>query len=149
MTVAIRYVIDRDTAKDILQESYIRIFQKIDTFEYQHDNATLAWMRQITAREAIRWLKRQKRWTQGDNTISSDTITASHPLFEDDLFHHLLKLPENQRVVFNMYAIEGYSHKEIAQKLQIVESSSRSLLTRARKRLASIIDKNEPYARIK
>ena len=130
---------DTSAARDVLQESYIRIFQKLDTFHYNTEAAALAWMRQITAREAIRWLKKQKRWKNLDIHPFADTISESHPMFEDDLFCNLQALPADQRLVFNMKAIEGYSHKEVAEKLNIAESSSRSLLTRARKKLAQLL----------
>ena len=140
MTVALRYVVDNSAARDVLQESYIRIFDKIASFRYENEAATLGWMRQITSREAIRWLKKQKRWQDTDIQPFAGTITESHPMFQDDLYRSLLILPTDQRLVFNMHAIEGYSHQEIAEKLNIATSSSRSLLTRARKKLKQQIE---------
>ena len=140
MTVALRYVVDKAAAKDVVQESYIRIFNTLPKFRYKSEAATMAWMRRITSREAIRWLKKQQRWQKVDIQPFAGTITESHPMFADDLYRNLLILPTNQRLVFNMHAIEGYSHKEIAAKLEIAESSSRSLLTRARKKLVQQIE---------
>ncbi len=147
MTVALRYVVDSSAARDVLQESYIRIFQQLPRFKYENERATIAWMRRITAREAIRWLNKQKRWRNTDIQPFAGTITENHPMFQDELYRCLLILPTDQRLVFNMHAIEGYSHKEIAEKLQVAESSSRSLLTRARKKLVNLIEKqkNSPY----
>lgn len=149
MTVALRYVVDKAAAQDVLQESYVRIFQKINTFNYESEAATLAWMRRITAREAIRWLKRQQRWLHTDIQPYTKTITEAHPMFADDLYRSLLILPTDQRLVFNMHAIEGYSHKEIAEKLGIAVSSSRSLLTRARKKLVHQIEKEKAQQMLK
>lgn len=143
MTVALRYVVDQSAARDVLQESYIRIFQKLSQFQYENEVATLAWMKRITAREAIRWLKKQQRWQMTDTQVQQTTITEEHPMFNDDLYKSLLVLATDQRLVFNMHAIEGYSHKEIADKLQIAESSSRSLLARARKKLVEHLKKKE------
>ena len=140
MTVALRYVVDKAAAKDVVQESYIRIFNTLSTFRYESEAATMAWMRRITAREAIRWLKKQQRWQNVDIQPFAGTITENHPMFADDLYKSLLILPTDQRLVFNMHAIEGYSHKEIAEKLDIAVSSSRSLLTRARKKLVQQIE---------
>lgn len=145
MTVALRYVVDQSAARDVLQESYIRIFQKLHQFQYETEVATLAWMKRITAREAIRWLKKQQRWKRTDTQLTEQTISKEHPMFNDDLYQNLLVLATDQRLVFNMYAIEGYSHKEIAKKLQIAESSSRSLLSRARKILVEQFKKKETH----
>ena len=143
MTVALRYVVDKSAARDVLQESYIRIFNSLPAFRYESEAATLGWMRRITSREAIRWLKKQKRWQNTDIQPFAGTISEIHPMFQDDLYRSLLILPTDQRLVFNMHAIEGYSHQEIAEKLNIATSSSRSLLTRARKKLKQQIEQQK------
>lgn len=146
MTVALRYVVDSSAARDVLQETYIRVFQQLPKFRYESEAATMAWLRMITSREAIRWLKKQKRWQNTDIQPFAGTIEQNHPMFEDEMYRCLLVLPTDQRLVFNMHAIEGYSHKEIAERLQIAESSSRSLLTRARKKLTqSIAQQKKSY----
>jgi len=149
MTVALRYVVDSSAARDVLQESYIRIFQQLPKFVYENDSATMGWMRLITSREAIRWLKKQQRWQNTDIQPFAGTVQQNHPMAKDELFVLLSQLPTDQRLVFNMHAIEGYSHKEIAEKLQIAESSSRSLLTRARKKLAQAVQKKASYEKLK
>ena len=80
--------------------------------------------------------------------INMPVVEQDHVLFRDELFQLLMSLPLNQRLVFNLYVIEGYSHKEIAEQLGIAESSSRSLLTRARFLLQSKIIKNDSYANV-
>ncbi len=148
MTVALRYVVDRSAARDVLQESYIRIYKQLPRFQYENEAATMAWMRRITSREAIRWIKKQQRWQAIDIQPFSEQVSSVHSIFKDEMYQCLLILPTNQRLVFNMYAIEGYSHKEIAEKLEIAESSSRSLLTRARKKLAQQINKAKTYEKL-
>ncbi len=146
--VALRYAVDESVADDILQEAYIRIFKNIIKFTYVNDAASMGWMRQITATESIRYLKKSKRWHQLSSEGSSQHKSVSTQAFEDEMYKMLLGLPDRQRLVFNMAAIEGYSHKEIAQELEIAESSSRSLLTRARFFLQSQLKKNDSYEKV-
>lgn len=146
--VALRYAVDESVADDILQEAYIRIFKNITKFTYVNDAASMGWMRQITATESIRYLKKSKRWHQLSSEGSSQHKSVSTRAFEDEMYKMLLALPDRQRLVFNMAAIEGYSHKEIAQQLEIAESSSRSLLTRARFFLQSQLKKNDSYEKV-
>ena len=150
-SVAMRYVVDSSTAEDVLQESYIRIFKAMSSFEYINDAATYGWMRRITTTEALRFLKKNKGWNDAmfeGAEINMPVVEQDHVLFRDELFQLLMSLPLNQRLVFNLYVIEGYSHKEIAEQLGIAESSSRSLLTRARFLLQSKIIKNDSYANV-
>ncbi len=130
-SVALRYMGSTNAADDVLQEAYIRIFQSIHQFNYINDAATYGWMRQITAMESIRILKKNKRWQETQQEVLHNP-TVDSPVFQDELFRVLLTLTTQQRLVFNLFALEGYSHKEIAEQLNIAESSSRSILTRAR-----------------
>lgn len=146
-SVAYRYCKNSMETSDILQETYIRIFANLSNFKYDNDAATLAWMKRITSTEAIRYLKKSKRWQQPDITLN--TIEPSSSQLEyDDLYKTLLRLPTKQRIVFNMHALEGYSHEEIAKELEIATSSSRSLLSRARTTLQSIINNETVYGKV-
>ena len=147
-SVAIRYVVDKSLAQDVLQETYIRIFKNLKQFEYVDDNSALAWMKRIAATESLRLLKKRKRWNATDNLHSSDAISDLDAYATDEIMQALLILPHRQRLVFNMYVIEGYSHREIANHLDIAESSSRALLTRARTHLQSIISKKKAYEQV-
>jgi len=79
-SVALRYVADQSLAQDVLQETYIRVFKHLDKFEYRDDASTLAWMKRITATEALRLIKKRKRWQETDlhdhPTIISSTAFA-------------------------------------------------------------------------
>lgn len=146
--VAMRYVIDDSQAQDVLQEAYIRIYKNIQSFKYINDAATMGWMCQIVGTEAIRYLKKSKRWNQiSDDGYRAPSVAQSEA-FDDELYKILLSLPDRQRIVFNMFAIEGYSHKEIAAQLDIAESSSRSILTRARFFLQQQLTKQDDYAKV-
>jgi len=146
-SVALRYVLDDGTAEDVLQEAYIRIYKSISKFNYINDAATAGWMKQITAMEAIRIIKKTKKWQAPTSVTQSPEQAIDSLAFADELYNVLLLLPTRQRVVFNMYALEGYSHKEISAKLDIAESSSRSILSRARSFLQLQLTKSDTYAR--
>lgn len=146
--VALRYVFDESAVDDILQETYIRIFKKVNTFNYVNDAATMGWMRQITAMESIRFIKKNNRWHELSSEGATTTVSQPPKAFEDEMYKVLQRLPVKQRIVFNMAAIEGYSHKEIAAQLDIAESSSRSLLTRARFYLQNQLKKNDSYEKV-
>ena len=143
--VALRYVADESAVDDILQETYIRVFKNVASFKYVNDAATMGWMRQITAMESIRYIKKNKRWHEMSSEQVRPAISQPTKAFEDEMYKMLQQLPLKQRIVFNMAAIEGYSHKEIATQLEIAESSSRSLLTRARFYLQNQLKKNDSY----
>ena len=144
MTVCRRYTPDESLAKDILQESLIRIFKNIDS--YQHRGSFEAWMRKITVNCALHWLRKTylERETQVAEFQTQEAIQPEiwDKLDTEDIIALIQQLPDGFRTVFNLYFIEGYSHKEIAELLQITESTSRSQLTRARSILQKKINSN-------
>ena len=136
-----RYVMDEQAARDILQESYIRIFSSIKKFNYQSEAETWSWLQKIVVHEGLRWIKKNKRWAKMRN-VERNSLAENqvNHLYHDDKLELLKCLRKEERVVFNMYAIEGYSHKEIAEVLGMAVGSSRSLLTRARKKLRQQVE---------
>lgn len=149
--LCIRYMGDRSLAKDILQESFIRIFQNID--QYDPDKGALEnWMKTITIRMCLNALKSRKQY---DNIYNMNgevqkNVSEAHiqnpkaieKLNTDDLLVLVENLPSRYREVFNLSVIEGYSHAEISKMLDIKESSSRSRLTRAKEMLRNKFKKN-------
>ena len=137
MTVCRRYITDQSSAKDVLQESFIRIFSNIK--QYKSTGSFEAWMRTITIRCALSWLK--KRAAKKETVIADINVTLSvkpavfAQMETEAIIEVIQTLPEHFRAVFNLNIIEGYSHKEIAKLLNIKESTSRAQLTRARKLL--------------
>ncbi len=130
------YVIDKTSAKDVLQESFMIIFSKIES--YSDKGSFEGWMRMITVRCALAWIKKHKRFTKTDEAICKPFVLAPKvydSLHTKDIIDFIQNLPEAQRLVFSLFVIEGYSHTEISKQLGIKEATSRSHLLRARKLL--------------
>ena len=108
----------------------------------------MAWMKRITVTESLRIIKKRKRWLEISSMQDAAPSTMPKAFENDEILKALLSLSPKERIVFNMHIIEGYSHKEISHHLGIAESSSRSLLTRARTRLQTIIIKNATYEKV-
>lgn len=137
LRICLAYEPDRDGAKDILQNAFLKVFRNIEVFNGQ--GALKAWIRRIitnTAIDAYR-KKQQSQILRLDDLgeYAEPEAECSDPLVCQDLLKEVERLPHGARMVFNLYAIEGYAHKEIAEKLSISEGTSKSQLNRARKLL--------------
>ena len=143
MGVAVRYVKDEASAQDVVQESFIRIFKSFNTLKNIEKRTVESWIRKITARESIRWLKNNERYTFHENNDVFTELKTHQPnqLEHKELLIMLRQLPVGYRTIFNLYVIEGYTHREIGELLNITESTSRSQLTRAKKLLQQWIKK--------
>ncbi len=148
--VASRYVADRDEARDVLQESFVKIFSAVGRFEYRGTGSLRAWMTRITVNEALKSLKRRERFDTAlpdrDLPDTADDDGDPPPLADipRSVIHDLIRgLPTGYRTVFNLYVFEGRSHREIADMLGIAESSSASQLHRAKNMLAKRIREYE------
>jgi len=135
--VCLRYACDQVEAQDMLQEGFIRLFTNLDSFKGK--GSFEGWARRIFVHTAIKYYHRVRKHN-GNLTIDHAyaheiSATALGELGEEELLNLVRRLPDGYRVVFNMYAIEGFSHKEIADKLGIKESTSRSQLVKARNML--------------
>jgi RNA polymerase sigma-70 factor (ECF subfamily) len=133
--IALRYANDEDEAKDILQEGFIKIFEKLK--QYRNKGSLEGWMRRIIINTALERIRRENRFmlVEEDGFIEHEQYRYEHileDLGEKDLLEMIQELTPQYRMVFNLYAIEGYSHKEISQKLNISEGTSKSNLSRAR-----------------
>ena len=146
LSVCRRYSKNRADADDVLQESLIRILKSIDSFS-PSKGVFEGWARKIAINTALKYFDRNcfKKQVIGLENASYQSIepTIFSKMQADEMMIMIKNLPDGYRQVFNLYAIEGYSHKEISQILGIGESSSRSNLTRARKLLKTQITNNE------
>jgi RNA polymerase sigma factor (sigma-70 family) len=149
MSICCRYVSDKDIAKDILQDGFVKVFTKIGT--YSGEGSFAGWVKRIFVTTSLEYLRKNDSMklvvSLDEYENIEDEINASvfSQLSADDLLSFIAKLPTGCRTVFNLYAIEGYSHSEIAKMLKIKENSSQSQLLRARRilqnNLKSIIGK--------
>ncbi len=141
MSVCLRYAKGEDEAMDILHESFIKIFRNIG--RYKPGTSLGAWMRRITINTAIDYYRRNSRRRTEDIEqafhLGSDDPDAISQCSEKEILAAIQKLSPAYRTVFNLYVIEGYSHKEVADQLEITESTSRSNLVKARMKLREIL----------
>lgn len=136
--VCLRYARSSSDASDMLQEGFVKVFTKLEQFHFQ--GSFEGWIRRIMINTALRTYQRQRfnQETTGyenlpEMPVEPDAISA---LSEAELLKLIAKLPDGYRMVFNMVAIEGFSHAEAADLLGIQESTSRSQLTKARRWLS-------------
>ena len=142
LAVCFRFAHSREDAEDMLQEGFIKVFLQIHTF--QNKGAFEGWIRRIIVHTCINNLKKNKRFNE-----SVDLIHASSAQVREESVPSIVQakqivdcirlLPIGYRTVLNLYAIEGYAHKEIAAMLDIEESTSRSQYTRARQMLEEML----------
>ncbi len=146
MVVCMRYFPNKMEAEDILQDGFVKIYQKID--HYKHDGSFEGWLRRIFANTALDEIRRRKTNIEEQDVSEfsykiTNNETTDGDLQADDLLKMVQALPDGYRIVFNMFAIEGYSHKEIAEKLGISENTSKSQFFRAKAFLRTQLEKIE------
>ena len=143
MSVCQRYVCNHETARDLLHDGFIRLFAKIHT--YSGTGSFNGWMKRIFATTALEYFRRNDvlRYSVEIENIDFHVAETDISLFErlssDDLFTCITNLPDGYRTVFNMHAIDGYTHVEIAGKLKISEGTVRSQYARARQLLQKMV----------
>lgn len=147
MGVCLRYSNNRDDALDILHEGFIKVFRHIA--KYNPGTSLHSWIRRVMVNTAIDYYRKQKRRrTESiDNAygLSSSEPGAMSTVSEQEILQAIQQLTPAYRSVFNLYVIEGYSHKEIADMLGISESTSRSNLVKARSKLKAILSAKQAY----
>jgi len=139
MGVCVRFTGNRDEAEDILQEGFVKIFVNIGN--YKAKSTLIAWMRRIIINTAItmyhRNLKHSHHYDVEDfrEKTVADVAWDGAEYTHEELINVIKELPTGYRIVFNLYAIEGYKHKEIAKKLEIDVNTSKSQYSRAKKQI--------------
>lgn len=145
-TVCSRYISNRDDIKDVLQESFIKIFKSIANFRYKGVGSLKAWSSRIVVNESLKFLKKNERLNIIDSPIWDlpDISEEEEPDIEQipasSILEMIRALPAGYRTVFNLYIFEEKSHKEIASILNITENTSASQLHRAKSILAKQIN---------
>lgn len=143
--VCIRYIKNKPQAEEVMIGGFMKTFEKIGT--YRNEGSFEGWMKRLMVNECLMYLRREKKHNYTIEIEGAyNEISPSQPdtgLEEGELLKLIHELPEGYKTVFNMYAIEGYSHKEIAKALDINEGTSKSQLSKARKQLKELIEKYE------
>ncbi|GAB3897949.1 RNA polymerase sigma factor [Spirosoma agri] len=145
LTVCTRYCANRDDAEEVMLDGFMRLFDKIEQF--REDGSFEGWIRRIMVTESLMFLRKNKQWRQEipleDAAVEPDYVWADTAINENDLLRLVNQLPDGYRTIFNLYAIEGYAHAEIATMLDISEGTSKSQLSRARAILQVSLKKME------
>jgi RNA polymerase sigma factor (sigma-70 family) len=142
LSVCYRFAHNREDAEDMLQEGFIKVFSQIQTFENR--GAFEGWIRRIVVHTCINILKKNKRFNESVDIIHATGVQVREEAIPSivqakQVVECIRMLPMGYRTVLNLYAIEGYSHREIADMLDIEESTSRSQYTRAKAMLEDIL----------
>jgi RNA polymerase sigma factor (sigma-70 family) len=142
-----RYARDKDEAQDMLQEGYVRVFKSLSQYDFK--GSFEGWIRRVIVTTAINYYRKNNLRSITDyvdderlHSVGGDALDDSYSLSKlkaNDILNIIQKLPPVYKVVFNLYAIEGYSHKEIGEMIGITESTSRANLSKARAKLQEMV----------
>lgn len=141
--ICVRYMGQTDEAKDMLQETMVKFYQK--SSEFRFEGSLEGWLKRIAVNTCLDQIKKNKAKYAGSIEEAfglEGDVNASQPLETKDLLKLVLTLPDGYRTVFNLYAIEGFTHAEIGEMMGISENTSKSQLFKARKWLQSKLERN-------
>ena len=146
MGVSYRYANNQEEAKDILQDAFIKVFGRIGSFK--KEGSLEGWIRRIVVNAALDNIRKRKKDKQNVSLTEAEHLASNKDyiienLSAEDLLQMLKTIPIGYRTVFNLYAIEGYSHKEIADSLGITENTSKSQYSRAKAFLRNLLEQYE------
>lgn len=144
MGVCRRYLRVREEAEDCTQEAFIKVFQNLE--KYSGEGSFEGWVRRLTVNESLQFIRKNKKFSFDEDIDNhQDYIPATDSILgniqTEELLQLLNKLPDSKKIIFNLYAIEGYSHKEIGEMLGVTEGTSKSQLFRAKAYLADLLTK--------
>ncbi len=144
MSIAVRYSHNLDIAGEVYNESFLKVFKRIRIFDPK--KSFKSWLRMILINTAIDYYRKEIRHSCHTDITECETIKYSGDVIEklnaEDIIKILHELPNMNRIVFNLYELEGYKHEEISEMLNITRSTSRSCLSRAKEKLRHIIANN-------
>ena len=140
--ICIRYVGDRELARDLMHDSVIRIYDTIG--KYRPTGSLKSWMSRVTVNLVIDHMRKERKFLivplEGEQEkIPEPSAEEMRTVPKEELIRMISALPEAKRVIFNLFCVEGYSHKDISKMLGIKEKTSSSLLFKAREQLAGNI----------
>ncbi len=143
MAIALRYVANQEDARDVVQDSFVKILTSLDHFNYRGEGSLKAWVTSIVVHQAVDYVKRHERF-QTTDLLPDESEEEEEPdvgrVPPDVLWRLISQLPLGYRMVLNLYVFEQLSHKEIARLLGIAPGTSTSQYARAKKELAKRIN---------
>ena len=149
--VCLRYAKDKSTAQDYLQETFINLFKNLNRFDAKRGSFE-GWAKRIAVNACLMHLRKQTLYAVGIDDAAgevSNTVNALSKLALQEMLALIQELPQGYKTIFNMYVIDGFSHKEIAEKLGITVSTSKSQLSKARSLLQKkILNNQQVYKQI-
>ncbi len=143
--VCYRYVKNEHDAEDLLVNGFLKVFNHLQNIEFRGERSLEAWIKRIMINESLMFLRRNNNFRNVDTSLVvnvGENATVTNDLAAEEIYALILQLPIGYRTVFNLYVIEGFSHKEIAEKLDISENTSKSQLSKGRALLRKILEKN-------
>ena len=144
-----RYLVDQQDTEDVLIQAFVKVFNGLEKFSYQGEGSLGRWIRTILINESIKQLNRRKA-IQFDNSLEhiqleAESVSGLEQMQADDILRMIEQMPAGYRMVFNLYVIEGYTHREIAESLNISENTSKTQLLKARRTLMNRLEKERNY----
>jgi RNA polymerase sigma-70 factor (ECF subfamily) len=150
MAICLRYTSQEEEAVEVLNDGFLKVFSKIN--QHQQIDTFKGWIRKIMINTAIDYYRKNKKVKFQELNEVPDNQFVNSDILEylsaEEIIHYIQTLPPVYRVVFNLYVLEGYSHKEISEKLSITESTSRSHLSVANSKLRVILEKKDNERKI-
>lgn len=146
MGVCLRYTKDVEQAEDVMQDGFVKVFTKLE--KYSGEGSLEGWVRRIMVNTALDHIRKNNKFNANvsmdavEYKVESDS-DALASLMEEDLLKLIQEMPDGYRTVFNMFAIEGYSHKEIGEQLGVSENTSKSQYSRAKAYLRMKVEELE------
>lgn len=145
MTVCLRYAKNKEQAEDVLQDGFVKLFRSLGQFKFE--GSFEGWMRRIFVNTALDLIRKEYKFSESRSIdeytiqLGSEEVTALQQLGAADLMEVIQRMPPGYKLVFNLFAIEGYSHKEISEEMGISENTSKSQFSRARAYLREELEK--------
>lgn len=143
--LCVRYVRAEEDAQELLMNGFLKFFRSVDKIEFRGENSIEPYLKKIMVNECLMFVRQKQLSTVSlEETIDNEPISnfsAYENIDEEEIYRLILSLPNGYRTVFNLFAIEGFSHQEIAEKLKISESTSKTQLHKARLILQTALQK--------
>ncbi len=143
--VCFRYVKKEFETEDVLAIGFVKVFKNIERFEYRDKGSLGSWIKRIMINESLMHLRKKNPLNQALDASEVQikcNLQADQNLLSQDIYQMVKQLPTGYRTVFNMYVIDGYTHKEIANHLNVSENTSKSQLSKARGHLRKMLKKH-------